>query len=132
MIDSNLIQFFLLLLLLQKFYETKEFCCFVWDSMDCEIEITALCSKEYSKILETNTHETFTKVCNKVGTGHKSNWCFWDKKTKMIAGIIVGVVLFLIAVAVAAGCGYKYFKKYQDKKIQNMEKSWNIQMENFK
>lgn len=112
MIDSNLIQFFLLLLLLQKFYETKEFCCFVWDSMDCEIEITALCSKEYSKILETNTHETFTKVCaNNVGCGYKSSCCSWDKNTRNQFALVCSLLIIAIGLLVLfAGCTIKYFQ----------------------
>nr|XP_027200814.1 uncharacterized protein LOC113794865 [Dermatophagoides pteronyssinus] len=80
--------------------------------MDCEIEITALCSKEYSKILETNTHETFTKVCaNNVGCGYKSSCCSWDKNTRNQFALVCSLLIIAIGLLVLlAGCTIKYFQ----------------------
>ncbi|KAH9424967.1 hypothetical protein DERP_009191 [Dermatophagoides pteronyssinus] len=48
------------------FYTTKRFCCFVWDSMNCEYNIANKCDEEYSKKLKNITLESFKKCWKKI------------------------------------------------------------------
>ncbi|XP_075679313.1 uncharacterized protein LOC113794865 isoform X2 [Dermatophagoides pteronyssinus] len=86
------------------FYQTKDFCCFVWDTMDCEIKIAAECSEEYSQKLEANTRETFTAVCKIVGSNHQSWSCKWTKlveRNVIIAVSVISTILVLIGIGLS-------------------------------
>uniref|UniRef100_A0A6P6YGM2 Uncharacterized protein LOC113798332 n=1 Tax=Dermatophagoides pteronyssinus TaxID=6956 RepID=A0A6P6YGM2_DERPT len=83
----------------EYFTETKKFCCFIWNTMDCEIPIIAGCNQEYSQKLQTNTKETFEKICNEIDYGPNSLSCwFTEARITAIAIIITTVITFLILV----------------------------------
>ncbi|XP_075679270.1 uncharacterized protein LOC142645811 [Dermatophagoides pteronyssinus] len=87
------------------FYETKEFCCFVWQAMACEIEIAAKCNQNYSQQIETNTRQLFTSVCDKISSKQRSWNCFWTKKMKITFSVAATVItIFLMAVGAYFGC----------------------------
>nr|XP_027204652.1 uncharacterized protein LOC113798331 [Dermatophagoides pteronyssinus] len=89
----------------EYFYETKEFCCFVWDAMACEIEIAAKCNRNYSQQIETNTRQLFTSVCDKIRSSQRSWNCFWTEDMKIIAGVVVTVItVLLVVVGAYIGC----------------------------
>ncbi|XP_075679265.1 uncharacterized protein LOC113798331 isoform X3 [Dermatophagoides pteronyssinus] len=87
------------------FYETKQFCCFVWQAMACEIEKAAKCNQNYSQQIETNTRQLFTSVCDKISSSQRSWNCWWTEKmiiTLSVAATVITVAL--IAVSAYLGC----------------------------
>ncbi|XP_075679259.1 uncharacterized protein LOC113798334 isoform X2 [Dermatophagoides pteronyssinus] len=87
------------------FYETKQFCCFVWHAMACEIEKAAKCNQNYSQQIETNTRQLFTSVCDKISSSQRSWNCFWTEDMIIIAGVVATVItILLIAVGAYLGC----------------------------
>ncbi|XP_075679274.1 uncharacterized protein LOC142645814 [Dermatophagoides pteronyssinus] len=89
----------------EYFYETKQFCCFVWHAMACEIEIAAKCNRNYSQQIETNTRHLFTSVCDKIRSSQRSWNCFWTEDMIIIVGVVATVItVALIAVSAYLGC----------------------------
>ncbi|XP_075679291.1 uncharacterized protein LOC113796534 [Dermatophagoides pteronyssinus] len=89
----------------EYFYETKQFCCFVWHTMACEIEIAAKCNRNYSQQIETSTRKSFTSMCDKIGSSQRSWNCLWTEDMISTIGVVVtAITIFLIAVVVYIGC----------------------------
>ena len=66
--------------------------------MNCELDVAKNCNEEYSKKIESNTLDTFKKVCDQV-IGSNYRWhCWWTEERKVWAGIISGVILLFITV----------------------------------
>ncbi|KAH9413162.1 hypothetical protein DERP_006848 [Dermatophagoides pteronyssinus] len=80
------------------FYETKDFCCFVWSTLDCEFNAAAECNQEYSKKLKSNTLETFTPICNRVGSTPGSLSCWLTTERKIYIGIAFAVITVAIII----------------------------------
>ncbi|XP_075679325.1 uncharacterized protein LOC142645826 isoform X3 [Dermatophagoides pteronyssinus] len=94
----------------EYFYETKKFCCFIWDTLDCEVVVAKQCFYDYSIELELNARETYLTSCNHIGYGH-GNWkCWWTERRIITVSSVVGGVLALLTI-VCIGFGlYKYYK----------------------
>nr|XP_027202630.1 lisH domain-containing protein C1711.05-like isoform X5 [Dermatophagoides pteronyssinus] len=89
----------------EYFYETKQFCCFVWHTMACEIEIAAKCNRNYSQQIKTNTRQLFTSVCDKISSSQGSWNCWWTEEMIIIIGVAATVItILLIAVGAYFGC----------------------------
>ncbi|XP_075681198.1 uncharacterized protein LOC142646372 [Dermatophagoides pteronyssinus] len=93
------------------FYTTKRFCCFVWDSMNCEYNIANKCDEEYSKKLKNITLESFKKCWKKIfipGIPNDNYFCLISpsnqKTFRIIAGILWTIYLFIII----SICIYRY------------------------
>ncbi|KAH9421315.1 hypothetical protein DERP_013764 [Dermatophagoides pteronyssinus] len=108
----------------EYFYETKEFCCFVWHAMACEIEIAAKCNRNYSQQIETNTRQLFTSVCDKIRSSQRSWNCFWTEDMKIIAGVVVTVITVLLVV-VGAYIGCRQYRANAKQKAQVAEQFKN-------
>nr|XP_027196949.1 uncharacterized protein LOC113791379 [Dermatophagoides pteronyssinus] len=79
------------------FYETKKFCCFIWETMDCELNVAKKCNEQYSKKLESNTRETFTSICNHIGS--TDSWSCWnhpESESFVYVGILIAIFLFVL------------------------------------
>lgn len=91
----------------KKFYQTRKFCCFVWDTLNCEINIAIQCSYEYSQKLKKNTLETFTTFCEQAGYKPFSFFCDWAIGTLVAAGVfgfctllMIGFICFVIGMCI--------------------------------
>ncbi|XP_075681145.1 uncharacterized protein LOC142646358 [Dermatophagoides pteronyssinus] len=103
------------------FYETKKFCCFILETMNCELDVAKKCNEQYSKKLESNTRDTFKKVCDKI-VGSNYGWhCWWTEKRIINAWIITGVILLVITVACVAGLIIN--KHIKNKKMEAVDKA---------
>ncbi|XP_075679271.1 uncharacterized protein LOC142645812 [Dermatophagoides pteronyssinus] len=102
------------------FYETKQFCCFVWHAMACEIEKAAKCNRNYSQQIETNTRQLFTSVCDKIRSSQRSWNCWWTDDMIMIAGVVATAITVILIVAGAYfGCrNYRANKKIELAKLK--------------
>ena len=90
--------YFVLFHFFRKFYETKKFCCFIWETLDCELDVATECNEQYSTKLESNTRDTFKKVCDQV-IGTNYGWHCWFTENRIVwAGIIAGAILLFITV----------------------------------
>ncbi|OTF79430.1 hypothetical protein BLA29_003964 [Euroglyphus maynei] len=49
----------------QQYTETKTFCCFIFDTLECETEILLECNKKYAKRNREETMRLFYKSCEK-------------------------------------------------------------------
>ncbi|XP_075679273.1 uncharacterized protein LOC142645813 [Dermatophagoides pteronyssinus] len=108
----------------EYFYETKQFCCFVWHAMACEIEIAAKCNRNYSQQIETNTRHLFTSVCDKIRSSQRSWNCFWTEDMIIIVGVVATVItVALIAVSAYLGC--RQFRANAKQKAQLTEQFKN-------
>nr|XP_027196799.1 uncharacterized protein LOC113791248 [Dermatophagoides pteronyssinus] len=95
------------------FYETKELCCFIMETMNCESNVAKKCNEQYSKKLESNTRDTFKKVCDKI-VGSNYGWhCWWTEERQIKAGIVASIIVLAIIVI----CAYTGYRIYNDKKI---------------
>ncbi|KAH9421304.1 hypothetical protein DERP_013753 [Dermatophagoides pteronyssinus] len=112
----------------EYFYETKEFCCFVWQAMACEIEIAAKCNRNYSQQIETSTRKSFTSMCDKIGSSQRSWSCWWTEDMKSTIGLVVtAITIFLIVVGVYIGCR-QYRANAKLKEQAKIGKKLNIPM----
>ncbi|XP_075681107.1 uncharacterized protein LOC113791250 [Dermatophagoides pteronyssinus] len=91
----------------ELFYQTRKFCCFVWDTLNCEINIAIQCSYEYSQKLEKNTLETFTTFCEQAGYKPFSFFCDWAIGTLVAAGVfgfcsllMIGLICYTIGMCI--------------------------------
>nr|XP_027202625.1 uncharacterized protein LOC113796533 isoform X2 [Dermatophagoides pteronyssinus] len=105
----------------EYFYETKQFCCFIWCAMACELTVAAKCNQNYSQQIETNTRKLFTSVCDKISSTQDSWNCWWTEERQInaakVLGIIILSVLFIsIVVGAFFGCR-KYLANAKLKKI---------------
>ncbi|KAH9421307.1 hypothetical protein DERP_013756 [Dermatophagoides pteronyssinus] len=105
----------------KSFYETKQFCCFVWQAMACEIEKAAKCNQNYSQQIETNTRQLFTSVCDKISSSQRSWNCFWTEDMIIIAGVVATVITFLL-IAVSAYLGCRQYRANAKLKAQAANK----------
>ncbi|XP_027204654.2 uncharacterized protein LOC113798333 [Dermatophagoides pteronyssinus] len=112
----------------EYFYETKQFCCFVWHAMACEIEKAAKCNQNYSQQIETNTRQLFTSVCDKISSSQRSWNCFWTEDMIIIAGVVATVItILLIAVGAYFGC-----RQYRAKAKLKIAEQMNIPLKTTK
>ena len=60
---------------------TTEFCCFIWDFMDCEIKEAEKCSKDFANQIEADTKQFYEPTCRHIGAEYKSYSCvtIWSK-----------------------------------------------------
>uniref|UniRef100_A0A6P6Y5P9 Uncharacterized protein LOC113794863 n=1 Tax=Dermatophagoides pteronyssinus TaxID=6956 RepID=A0A6P6Y5P9_DERPT len=100
----------------EYFYETKKFCCFIWQTMDCEIDIAKQCNQIYSQRLEKNTIKTYQTLCNHIGYGHGSWSCWWTNERQANAGSIIGIAIVILLMFCFVYSLYQY-KNYQMKKL---------------
>ena len=98
----------------KKFYETKKFCCFVWDAMDCEIDIAKKCNENYSQKLLISTKQTFQTICDKIGSGHKSLSCLWNPQIQMYFAIAIGIISIILTIILCGIFGYQAYKSYKN------------------
>ncbi|XP_075679327.1 uncharacterized protein LOC142645828 [Dermatophagoides pteronyssinus] len=96
------------------FYETKKFCCFVWDAMDCEIDIAKKCNENYSQKLLISTKQTFQTICDKIGSGHKSLSCLWNPQIQMYFAIAIGIISIILTIILCGIFGYQAYKSYKN------------------
>ncbi|XP_075681191.1 uncharacterized protein LOC142646371 [Dermatophagoides pteronyssinus] len=102
----------------EYFYETKKFCCFIWQTMNCELIVAAECNEQYSKKIESNTRDTFKKVCDQV-IGTNYGWHCWFTENRIVwAGIIAGAILLFITVV----CVFVGLKIHNNNKIKQLQK----------
>ncbi|KAH9424965.1 hypothetical protein DERP_009188 [Dermatophagoides pteronyssinus] len=98
----------------EYFYETKKFCCFIWQTMNCELIVAAECNEQYSKKIESNTRDTFKKVCDQV-IGTNYGWHCWFTENRIVwAGIIAGAILLFITVV----CVFVGLKIHNNNKLK--------------
>ena len=113
----------MLLFFFQKFYETKKFCCFIWETLDCELNVARECNEQYSTKLESNTRDTFKKVCDQIVGSNYGSDCWWTEERKIIFGILAGIlILAFILIFAIVGCQihqhtWVLFLKYLKKTI---------------
>nr|XP_046912348.1 uncharacterized protein LOC124493324 [Dermatophagoides farinae] len=83
------------------FYESKKFCCFIWQTLDCEIGVSGECDKEYSKKLETSTEESYKSMCDRVGSARGSTSCWLTQDRQETIAWIVGIIIFILTLVCA-------------------------------
>ncbi|XP_075588493.1 uncharacterized protein LOC124493324 [Dermatophagoides farinae] len=83
------------------FYKTKKFCCFIWQTLDCEIDVAGECNKEYSKKLETNTEQSFKSMCDEVGSARGSTSCWLTQDRQETIAWIIGIIIFILTLVCA-------------------------------
>ncbi|XP_075675498.1 uncharacterized protein LOC113791381 [Dermatophagoides pteronyssinus] len=87
------------------FYETKKFCCFIWETLDCELDVATECNEQYSTKLESNTRDTFKKVCDQIVGSNYGSDCWWTEERQIIFGILAGIlILAFILIFAIVGC----------------------------
>ncbi|XP_075679324.1 uncharacterized protein LOC142645826 isoform X2 [Dermatophagoides pteronyssinus] len=107
----------------EYFYETKKFCCFIWQTMNCQIDIAKQCNKDYSEKLESNTKQTYQTFCNNIGHGYKSWSCWWTENRIIIVSSVVGGALVLLTIFCIGYGLYKYNNYHKMKKYnENLNK----------
>ncbi|XP_027196805.2 uncharacterized protein LOC113791253 [Dermatophagoides pteronyssinus] len=74
--------------------KTKKFCCFIWDAMDCQSKVAAICSKEYSKQIVQSTKEQFETMCKQIGSAYNSWSCKMAIEIKIL--IIIGTIFIIL------------------------------------
>ncbi|OTF79286.1 hypothetical protein BLA29_005164 [Euroglyphus maynei] len=84
------------------FYETKEFCCFIWSAFNCEVDVIAECNVEYSKMLKQSTYRTYRKVCDDMFCGNDSVCCWFSPanqtKFRLILWVTVAIIFILLII----------------------------------
>ena len=98
-----------------QFYETKKFCCFIWDAMNCEIDVAKQCNHDYSIELELNTKQTYQTICNHIGYGHGSWKCWWTENRIITVSSVVGAALVILTIFCIAYGLYKYNNRSKNK-----------------
>nr|XP_027196950.1 uncharacterized protein LOC113791381 [Dermatophagoides pteronyssinus] len=89
----------------KSFYETKKFCCFIWETLDCELDVATECNEQYSTKLESNTRDTFKKVCDQIVGSNYGSDCWWTEERQIIFGILAGIlILAFILIFAIVGC----------------------------
>nr|XP_046912826.1 uncharacterized protein LOC124493767 [Dermatophagoides farinae] len=83
------------------FYESKKFCCFIWQTLDCEIDVSGECDKEYSKKLETSTEQSYKSMCDRVGSARGSTSCWLTQDRQETIAWIVGIIIFILTLVCA-------------------------------
>ena len=89
------------IVIFSKFYESKKFCCFIWQTLDCEIDVSGECDKEYSKKLETSTEQSYKSMCDKVGSSRGSTSCWLTQDRQETIAWIVGIIIFILTLVCA-------------------------------
>ena len=99
---------------LSKFYQSKKFCCFIWQTLDCERDVAAKCSVDYAKKLEANAEQSYKSMCDVVGSARDSWTCwFTGERTDTILWII-GIVLLILA-TICACLGIRLYNSNKTK-----------------
>ncbi|KAH7644338.1 hypothetical protein HUG17_6700 [Dermatophagoides farinae] len=80
------------------FYATKEFCCFIWNTLECEMNVAAECNVEYSRKLKNNTFESFEKICNKIYCGYNSFACWFSPDKQETYRIVAIIGVFILGI----------------------------------
>ncbi|KAH9424782.1 hypothetical protein DERP_012766 [Dermatophagoides pteronyssinus] len=99
----------------EYFYETRKFCCFIWQTMNCEIDIAKQCNQIYSQRLEKNTIKTYQTLCNHIGYGYKGWSCWWTEERKIFVMTIVGIVMIFLMIL----CTVIALKQHGNYQLQN-------------
>ncbi|XP_027196797.2 uncharacterized protein LOC113791246 [Dermatophagoides pteronyssinus] len=76
---------------------TTEFCCFIWDFMDCEIKEAEKCSKDFANQIEADTKQFYEPTCRHIGAEYKSYSCvsFLSKAASVgIGAFLAGLLSF--------------------------------------
>ncbi|KAH9421303.1 hypothetical protein DERP_013752 [Dermatophagoides pteronyssinus] len=113
------------------FYETKEFCCFVWDTMDCELNVAVECNQNYSLKLEKNTKEFYTSICERIGSTYKSWSCWWTYDKEILTGKIIGIVLSVLTLLICVYTGYRGYRWKLKTNQLNKEKRLQMTLEQY-
>nr|XP_027196800.1 uncharacterized protein LOC113791249 [Dermatophagoides pteronyssinus] len=100
------------------FYETKKFCCFIWETLDCELNVARECNEQYSTKLESNTRDTFKKVCDQIVGSNYGSDCWWTEERKITFGILAGF-LILAFILIFACLGYHIYEQSKLDKSPN-------------
>ncbi|KAH7638998.1 hypothetical protein HUG17_3031 [Dermatophagoides farinae] len=84
----------------QYYTETLNFCCFVYDVLNCEIKVLSICDSEYSNQNERETRRLFDKSCKPI---IKNDACNIDDKDKWkeyatYAGIAIAGIFIIIII----------------------------------
>ncbi|KAH9493665.1 hypothetical protein DERF_014403 [Dermatophagoides farinae] len=110
------------------FYQSKKFCCFIWQTLDCERDVAAKCSVDYAKKLEANTEQSYKSMCDGVGSARDSWTCwFTEERTDTILWIIGIVLLILTTICACLGIRlYNSNKTKPEMEIQKIGKSTDI------
>nr|XP_027196807.1 uncharacterized protein LOC113791255 [Dermatophagoides pteronyssinus] len=80
--------------------------------MDCELIVATECNEQYSKKLESNTRDTFEKVCDPI-VGSNYGWSCWNQQESdswYYVGIIIGILILIIIGACLVYRIYSYTK----------------------
>ncbi|XP_075588268.1 uncharacterized protein LOC124493678 isoform X5 [Dermatophagoides farinae] len=112
------------------FYQSKKFCCFIWQTLDCERDVAAKCSVDYAKKLEANAEQSYKSMCDVVGSARDSWTCwFTGERTDTILWII-GIVLLILA-TICACMGIRLYNSNKTKpemEIQKIGKSTEMHL----
>jgi len=77
---------------------TRKFCCFVWNTLSCELSIAQRCDPEYSSKLSYYTEQHYNAFCEYHSRRSASCALRWWSLGLIILAIviIIGVVIFVV------------------------------------
>nr|XP_027200826.1 mucin-5AC-like [Dermatophagoides pteronyssinus] len=104
----------------EYFYETKKFCCFIWQTMDCEIDKAKKCNQIYSLEIEFNTRKTYQTFCDHIGYSHGSWTCWWTENRIITVSSVIGAALVILTIFCIAYGFYKYNNRSKNKVDEQM------------
>ncbi|KAH7639051.1 hypothetical protein DERF_006075 [Dermatophagoides farinae] len=80
------------------FTDTRKFCCFVWDTLNCEVDIAERCDSNYAAQLSYETEQAYGAMCEYYY--RHSPLCFfrwWSALLVVVALIsIIVLIVFII------------------------------------
>ncbi|KAH9493730.1 hypothetical protein DERF_014466 [Dermatophagoides farinae] len=96
------------------FYEKSKFCCFIWLTLSCEMDVIKKCSVDYLKKLEMSTKQSYKSMCERIGSGPNSYTCFMTKDTKATINWIIAILILILTLACASYGIRTYCNKNED------------------